>query len=108
MIWSAPHTAEVLSSRAFGSLMLATPRTQTVTNATHRMTSIGLGIARLTGGTRVAATIPVKRAMESCSSSGTSTLRRTRPRARVLADGAGHASFMKGAQKGGRGLVYIR
>src|SRR4029077_17998441 len=108
MIWSAPHTAEALSSRAFGSLMLATPSTQTVTNATQRKISTGLGSERLTEGTRVAATIPVKRAMESCSSSGASTLRRTRPRGRVLADGLGHASFKEGAHTGARRLVSIR
>src|SRR2546430_12668399 len=72
-IWSAPQAAEALSSRALGSVMLVTPMRHTVTSAIHRITSTGLGIDLLTGGTKVAATIPVKRAIENCSSSGTST-----------------------------------
>src|SRR2546423_10149101 len=71
--WSAPQAAEALSSRAFGSVMLVTPMRHTVTSAIHRITSTGLGIDLLTGGTNVAATIPVKRAIENCSRSGTST-----------------------------------
>ena len=44
--------------------MLATPSTHAVTKATHKQISTGLGIARLTAGTKVAATMPVKRAIE--------------------------------------------
>src|SRR5437588_10790182 len=72
-IWSAPQAAEALSSRAFGSVMLVTPMRHTVTSAIHRITSTGLGIDLLTDGTNVAATIPVKRAIENYSKSGTST-----------------------------------
>src|SRR5919108_1098124 len=59
--------------------MLMTPTRQTVTSATHRMTSTGLGIDLLTGGTNVAATMPVKSAIENCSSSGSSTPKERAP-----------------------------
>jgi len=72
-IWSAAHAADALSSRAAGSVMLITPSTHAVTRAIQRKTSTDLGIDRLTGGTNVAATMPMKRAIENWRSSGTST-----------------------------------
>ena len=83
-IWSAPQTADEVSSRAFGFVTLMTPSTQAVTRAIQRNTSTAFGIDLLTGGTNVAATMPVKRAIENWSRSGTSTPKRTRPRGGVL------------------------
>src|SRR5580704_1903900 len=76
MTWSTPQNAEVVSSRARGLVMLITPNTHTTTSTTHRTISIGRGTTRRTGGTRVAATIAVKRAIENCRSSGISTPRK--------------------------------
>src|ERR1700726_2763349 len=62
--WSTPHSAEAVSSRALGLVMLRTPITQTTTRTAHSAISTGRGTTRLTGGTRVAATIPVNSAIE--------------------------------------------
>ena len=64
-IWSAAHTADVLSSRALGSVMLITPSAHAVTRAIHKRTSTAFGIDLLTGGTKVAAIMPVNRAIEN-------------------------------------------
>ena len=72
-IWSAAHAADALSSRAFGSVMLTTPSTHATTRPIHRKTSTAFGIDLLTGGTKVAPTIPVNKAIENWRSNGTST-----------------------------------
>src|SRR5713226_9627361 len=59
MTWSMPQAAEVVSSRAWGLVMLITPITHATTRAVHARISTGLGIDLRTGGTNVAATIPV-------------------------------------------------
>jgi hypothetical protein len=45
--------------------MLMTPMTHAMTRAVHARVSIGLGIDFRTGGTSVAATIPVQSAIEN-------------------------------------------
>jgi len=64
-IWFAAQAADALSSRALGSVMLATPSTHTDTKPTQRRISTGLGIDLRTGGTKVAATMPVNKAIEN-------------------------------------------
>ena len=104
-IWSAPQTADEVSSRAFGFVTLMTPSTQAVTRAIQRNTSTAFGIDLLTGGTNVAATMPVKRAIENWSRSGTSTPKRTRPRGGVLgSDQQPLASLQCRAEAEGRWL----
>ncbi|TMD17441.1 MAG: hypothetical protein E6I96_01305 [Chloroflexi bacterium] len=62
---SVPHRAERLRSRALPSVTPVTPIVQAVRKASHSPTSTTLGIDLRTGGTNVAATIPVKRAIEN-------------------------------------------
>src|SRR5205809_1242046 len=75
MTWSVAQTTDVVRLRAFSEVTLERPMAQAVISATQRRTSTGLGIDLLIGGTKVAATIPVKRAIENWSSSGISTPR---------------------------------
>ena len=70
---SAPQIADMLRSRALVSVTLITPSAQDTIRATQNATSATLGIDRLTGGTKVATTMPVKRAIENWRNSGTST-----------------------------------
>ena len=79
MTWSAAQMTDELRLRAFWSVTLSRPSAQAVIRATQSRTSIGLGIAFLTAGTKVAATIPVKSAIENWTSSGTSTPRERAP-----------------------------
>jgi hypothetical protein len=58
---------------------------QATTRAAHMPTSIGGGIAFLASARSVAATIPVQRAIENSRRIGTSTPKKTRPSAQVLA-----------------------
>src|SRR5438445_13731278 len=75
MTLSVSQTTDVVRLRAFSEVTLERPMAQAVISATQRRTSTGLGIDLLIGGTKVAATIPVKRAIENWSSSGISTPR---------------------------------
>src|SRR3981189_878967 len=65
MTWSIPQTAEVVSSRALGLVMLMMPMTQATTRAVQARISIGLGIDFRTGGNSVAATIPANSAIQN-------------------------------------------